>query len=218
MDEGLNFVHDSPPRSRTESFTTLQRIAEGDKSALEDCLAAYDKLLWNLARKFTKTKEDAEDAVQEIFIDIWRSAARFDAKKCPERAFVIMVARRRLIDSLRKSYRRPHQESFNENVLDNLSGSNSSGGNSGDHHDRFLLRIDTKRAVAALDQLSAREKQIIRLSVYHGISHGEIARTVGLPLGTVKSHIRRGLQKIRDRMEYRAPKRQSFKCAGLKKG
>lgn len=174
-------------KDKTDSSNILQRIAEDDKSAITDCLTAYGKLIWALARRFSGTREDAEDAVQEIFIDIWKYAARFDETKSPEGAFVTLIARRRLIDRLRKSKNQPHTSLF-ENTPTNRAS---------DAHKKLQMYVEIKYAVDALDKLSTHERNIIRMAIYNGMSHNEIAKTTGLPLGTVKSQLRRGFQKLR---------------------
>src|SRR5580700_12012752 len=89
------------------STSVLQRIASGDSAAVRDCIEQYGALVWSLARRLTRTPSDAEDATQEIFLDIWRSAGRFDAKQGSDRVFIAMIARRRLIDRLRKTTSEP---------------------------------------------------------------------------------------------------------------
>lgn len=168
-------------------LSILQRIAENDKTAVKDCVEQYQNLVWDLTRKFTASGDDAEDAVQEIFIDIWKNAAKYDAEKSPEWAFVALIARRRLIDRLRKHYRRPRFASVEYDLEARAS----------DAHLKLESRLEVRLAVEALNKLSEHENQIIRMSVCGGMSHPEIAETVGLPLGTVKTQIRRGLIKIR---------------------
>ena len=85
----------------TESI--LERIAAGDANAVQECMDLYGNLVWSLARRFTRSAAEAEDAVQEVFLDVWKSAARFDAKRASEKTFVAMIARRRLIDLLRRT-------------------------------------------------------------------------------------------------------------------
>jgi len=169
----------------------LQRIAVDDKSAVTDCFDAYGKLIWSLARKFSRTREDAEDAVQEIFIDIWKYAARFDSAKSPEGAFVTLIARRRLIDRLRKSKIHIH-DSSSENALENALVDHGC-----DSDKKLQMYVEMKYVVKALDKLSLHEKQIVRMSIYGGMTHNEIATISGLPLGTVKSQLRRSFRKLR---------------------
>lgn len=170
-----------------DSAAILQRIAQGDKSAVQDCLNTYGRVVWDLAQKFTNRREDAEDLVQEVFVDIWKNAARFDATKSPEWVFVKMIARRRIIDFLRKSYRRPQTVNFEEALE----------GQANDDYRKLNAHLDIKSVIGVLNRLKAQEYKLIQLSIYGGMSHSEIAKMVGLPVGTVKSHIRRGLKKIK---------------------
>jgi DNA-directed RNA polymerase specialized sigma24 family protein len=82
--------------------TILQRVAAGDSSAVDDCLAQYGALVWSLARRHSPNYSDAEDAVQEAFLGIWQGAGRFDPEKGSETTFITMIVRRRLIDRHRK--------------------------------------------------------------------------------------------------------------------
>ena len=89
------------------SSSVLQPIASGDPAAVRECLDQYGALVWSLARRLSRTAADAEDATQEIFLDIWRSAGRFDASQGSDRVFIAIIARRRLIDRLRKTTAEP---------------------------------------------------------------------------------------------------------------
>jgi len=84
----------------------LPRLAAGDPKAAEECLDRYGSLVWSLARRHTRNAADAEDAVQDVFLDLWKNAERFDASRASEAAFITMIARRRLIDRLRRKTRR----------------------------------------------------------------------------------------------------------------
>ena len=85
---------------KTKSLTILQRIAKKDKTAVRDCIDTYGNFIWALARKFTRSPEEAEAATQEIFTDIWRYAERIDKTQAAEDMLVAMIARRRLIKYL----------------------------------------------------------------------------------------------------------------------
>src|SRR5450755_3811278 len=89
------------------SSSMLQRIASGDSAAVRECIDQYGGLVWSIARRLSRTPSDAEDATQEIFLDIWRSAARFDATQGSDKVFITTIARRRLIDRLRKTSSEP---------------------------------------------------------------------------------------------------------------
>ena len=74
------------------SSSVLQRIAGGDSAAVRECIEQYGALVWSLARRLSRSPSDAEDATQEIFLDIWRSAGRFDASQGSDKVFIAMIA------------------------------------------------------------------------------------------------------------------------------
>ncbi len=82
---------------KTKSLTILHRIANKDKSAVKGCVDTYGNLIWALARKFTASREEAEAAAMEIFIDIWRYAEQFNKAQTVEKLLIAEIARRRLI-------------------------------------------------------------------------------------------------------------------------
>lgn len=170
----------------------LPRIALGDTTAVDDCLDRYGALVWSLASRLSPTSTDAEDAVQEIFIDLWRNASRYRADLGEEVTFVSMIARRRLIDRQRKFRRDPEQQLVERMELVESGAPDTSGIDRSD---------DEQRAVACLEKLRENERQILELSIYHGLPQSRIAHQTGVPLGTVKTLIRRGLAQLRNCMK-----------------
>ncbi|GIU82258.1 MAG: RNA polymerase sigma factor [Pyrinomonadaceae bacterium] len=170
------------------SNSILRRIASKDRSAVEECINVYGGLVWALARKMCPSREDAEDAVQEIFIDIWKNAERFDETQSSEATFIAMIARRRLIDRIRKNKRQISTE-----AIEDLTKEPSESFNEQIHNS-----IEAKKVIEAFAQLRPQQKQVLHLAVFHGLSHQEIAKVTGMPIGTVKSHARRGLMKVRE--------------------
>lgn len=161
----------------------LARIAAGDRAAVGECLAQYGGLVWSIAKRFEPA--DAEDAVQEIFLDLWKSAGRYDASLGSEATFIATITRRRLIDRRRSRRRRPAAtEQINEVGLEDPGAQPDA-------------TADAAKAAKALGQLRPEQRQVLVLSTCHGLSHGEIAAQTGMPLGTVKAHARRGLMSIR---------------------
>lgn len=169
------------------TLAMLKRIAEGDKTAVQECLKQYGGLVWSLAKRMSPTIEDAEDAVQEIFVDVWKNAARFDSEKSSETTFIAMIARRRLIDRMRANSSRLSPTSLDEMSSEPMDRFDS----------RMQSRVEASQAVEALRNLSEDQQQVITLSVYYGLSHQEISDRTGMPLGTVKTHARRGLLQMR---------------------
>lgn len=174
--------------------SVLKRIAHGDARAVADCIDEFGGLVWSLARRLTRTRADAEDAVQEIFTDVWRSAGRFDPSQGSEKVFITTIARRRLIDRMRRSSLEPATESTD--VLD-LAGWADPGS-------RGEICVEAERAAQAVAQLRPEQQKILQLGILNGLTHSEIAKTTGLPLGTVKTNMRRGLLQVRELMSVRA--------------
>lgn len=178
------------------SESLLLGVAQGDSRAIQSCLDRYSGLVWSIARRMSPNETDAEDAVQEIFIDLWKSAHRFDPQRSSEKTFIVMIARRRLIDRLRRHQRQPDFDSLDHENAPEIGG---------DAHTRMERDAEARLAAEALDQLRPEQRQLVELSVLKGIPHGEIAKTTGIPLGTVKSHIRRGLIALRDALDVPNP-------------
>ncbi len=192
----VDYTSDAARRSTvTETTTTeqsiLSRIAAGDGDAVQECMDRYGGLVWSLARRMAP--QAAEDAVQEIFIDLWKSAARFDASKASEKTFIATVARRRLIDRLRRQGRRPQMRSLPE-------PDDPTPEPAVDEHLVIQRGAEAKSAARYLNELRPEQRKVIQLSVVEGMSHSEIANATGIAIGTVKSHIFRGLAKVRDRL------------------
>jgi RNA polymerase sigma-70 factor (ECF subfamily) len=187
---GIRGTTTNPKRLQVnDKKTILERIAAGDSSAVQECIRAYGDLIWSLARRFLRNHADAEDAVQDVFIELWNSAARFDRGVASEVAFVSTIARRRLIDRLRQQGRRPGMDSLDDEEA-------------GESRQPFVLpQVEEESDVAVVARVLAdmdpEYSRILALSLYEGYSHSEIAEQLNIPLGTVKTRVRRGLIHIR---------------------
>lgn len=190
----VNPVGDGARRGHASGMvqSILQRVAVGDAGAMRACVDQFGGLVWSLARRMAP--QEAEDATQEIFLDLWRSAARYDPSVASEATFVSMIARRRLIDRLRRIETRLRPQAIAEQDPPAPT--------------RFqpAMEVSEEASIArsALESLPADQQRVLRLSVDLGLSHDEIATATGLPLGTVKTHIRRGLIRIRELLESRS--------------
>ncbi|HQZ81753.1 MAG TPA: sigma-70 family RNA polymerase sigma factor [Pyrinomonadaceae bacterium] len=166
----------------------LKRIATGDRNAVEDCLNSYGGLVYSIARKLLANEADAEDAVQEAFIDVWKNAGRFDPTVASEATFIAMITRRRVIDRIRHSGRRISTDPIEDMVQE--------PGDRG--HKAIEVNVEANEAAEAMRALRPEQQQVLRLSIVDGMSHQEIADLTGIPLGTVKTHARRGLLRVRE--------------------
>lgn len=132
--------------------------------------------------------DDAEDAVQEIFVDVWKNAGRYDPLQASETTFIAMIARRRLIDRIRYSQRRISSDSIEDMLVEPADRSQVN----------MQRSVEAQEAFKALDSLRPEQRQVLQLSIVQGLSHQEIADATGMPLGTVKTHARRGIIQARE--------------------
>ncbi len=168
----------------------LERIAAGDPKAVDDCLSTYRGLVWALARRGTNNLADAEDAVQEIFIEIWKHAARFDRSMSSESTYITMIARRRLIDRFRRRKRDLNARS--------MSADNAEEVASAPGFDKVEVNEEARFVRQKMLELRPEERQILEMSYQLGMSQSEIAAVTDMPLGTVKTHARRGMMRLRE--------------------
>jgi len=166
----------------------LPRIAAGSAGAMDECLERFGGLVWSIARRICAGHQDiAEDAVQDAFVGVWKAAGQFDPAKSSETTFVAMIARRRIIDRQRKSARRPRMTSLEEDIVMDSQPNKT-----------FELQEEAQRARDMMLHLREEERRVLELAVDGGLSQSEISQRTGLPLGTVKSHARRGLIRLRE--------------------
>lgn len=169
----------------------LKRVADGDSGAVKEVMDQFGGLVWSLARKSCYNPADAEDATQEIFLDIWKSAARYDPEKGSETLFVATIARRRLIDRIRRQGRQPQMEDIDAPGFE-LAASTAA------ESETFSEAALARKAVA---ELKPAQQRVLELGLLQGLSHSEIADVTGMPLGTVKTQMRRGLIRVRELMQ-----------------
>ena len=174
-----------------DNDSILARIAAGEDGSFELLIEKYGNLVWSIGKKFLYRQSDVEDAVQEVFIAIWKSADKFDSSKAKEITFVSMIARRRFIDHLRKISKHKNLESIDE---DNSTHQLYKESMLNESTDLQLI----KNAIKSLD---IDDQELLNLSIYQGYSHAEISKLLNLPLGTVKTRIRRNLIKLKEIFE-----------------
>jgi len=169
----------------------LAKVASGNPEAFEELINKYGNLIWSIARRYLSNQNEAEDAVQEIFVALWQSAGRFDPNKASEITFISMITRRRLIDNLRKNNKHKVLKSIEDSLSDDVFSQKSN----------LEENAEISLVIRALKKLDIQDQELLSLSIYQGYSHLEIAKLLNLPLGTVKTKIRRNLMKIRDEIK-----------------
>lgn len=169
--------------------TILQRIAKKDARAVDDCVDEYGGLIYRLARRYLdRAPGDVDDAVQEVFFEVWRCADRYDPSKGSEPAFVATIAHRRLTD-----HQRAHKSRHTAPLLGTIVDVKATA-----RLDRLANRDEAARVARAMDQLPEDERRALWLSIVHGLSHTQIAEATQTPVGTIKTRLRRGVIRLRE--------------------
>jgi RNA polymerase sigma-70 factor (ECF subfamily) len=169
----------------------LERMASGDGAALRTLYDQHARAVFSLAVRLLHSQQDAEDLVQEVFVQAWRQAIRYDPGRGTVAAWLLMQTRSRAIDQLRSRRARPEgtdAESVLAQQRDPAAGA-----------DVEVVRLEQADAVRrALDDLPYPQRAALELAYYQGLTHVEIAAQLEAPLGTVKTRIRQGLLRLRD--------------------
>lgn len=172
----------------------MQRIAAGDHAALGELYDATLGKVYGFALRMTGKPESAEEVVGDVFLQTWRQASRFDPARGTVMAWLMMLTRSRALDLLRRTdVAESHPEP--DLLIADLAAE-------GGRPVELLLEMELRSGMlAAMQSLSAVQRQMVALAFFRDLSHQEIADHTGLPLGTVKSHIRRALEKLRPLLE-----------------
>jgi len=166
------------------------RFRRGDERALEEIYRRWSPVVFTMALRFVGDRGDAEDVTQKAFVSAWTSRERFDPTKAKLSTWLIAITRRRIADTLeaRTRVRALQAELQRFTTPDDVVGGEVDLG------DRLLLADE-------IDRLEPDARRVVRLAFYDDLTHEQISERLGMPLGTVKSHIRRSLTRLRSRLE-----------------
>lgn len=165
----------------------LGRVAELDRSAFEDFYDRYSSRVFGFLLHLLRNRSEAEDVLQEAFWQVWRQADRFDSGRASAAAWVLMIARSRAVDRLRRR-RETVTDTIPEIPTDSQPDIN------------LARQDDAVQVTAALAVLPHDQQEPIRLAFFEGLTHDQIARHLKIPLGTVKTRIRLGFLRLRERL------------------
>lgn len=164
--------------------------ARRQEEALAELYDRFGRVAFGLARRVLRDERLAEDAVQEAFLDVWRTAATFVPERGRASSWVLMLAHRRAVDLVRRHERR-RTEPLDEAPTP-----------AGDATDEVAwLRLQRERVQGALRQLPDRQREALELCYYGGLTQSELAERLGEPLGTIKSRMFNGLGRLRELLE-----------------
>ncbi|WP_228474306.1 sigma-70 family RNA polymerase sigma factor, partial [Streptomyces calidiresistens] len=168
------------------------RLVAGDPGALADAYRLWGGLVHSLAARAVGDRREAEDITQQVFLSAWRGRLTYRPDRGPLPGWLVGITRRRIADSLAARTRR------HDLVVAAGNRHLAAGGTVRDDSDDVVRRVLIARE---LDLLPPRQREVLRLNFYEDLTHSDIADRTGLPLGTVKSHARRGLLRLRRRLE-----------------
>ncbi len=172
-----------------DDFSLLKRIAQQDQAAMAALYDRYAATLYAVAFKTLGSVQESEEVVLDVFAQVWRTAVRFDVAKTEVDTWLFIITRSHTLARLRTMQQTEKALIVAAELPVNRSGS--------DPIQDVLLSERRNQIQMALAQLSAEQRQVIELAHYQGLSHSEIAAQLELPLGTVKTRIRLGLQRLR---------------------
>lgn len=173
-----------------EDWAFMRRVATGDEEAVAALYDRFGALVFKASRQVLNSRAEADDAVQEIFVRLWRTADRFDPRRARLVTWVMLIARRHLIDRLRRKVARPEQLG--------LEG-RPEGMHLAAQDEPRPAQETSPRLRERLQELSELQREVIERAYLQGFTLREVSNQLNAPLGTVKSALSRGLQRLRER-------------------
>ena len=179
----------------------LGRTGLGDRAAFGTLYERTSSHLYAVVLRINRDRAQAEDILQEVYVNVWRGARSFDAAQSQPLTWLTSIARNRAIDSLRRAQTQPRLQTLgggadgadqeDDSVYDTVADSSPGP------LDLLSRAADARRLGDCMDQLSALQRQSVALAFYQGLSHAEVALQLRQPLGTVKSWVRRALMTLK---------------------
>ena len=167
-------------------------VARGDESALAELYDRVGRVAYGLAFRVLRDDRLAEDAVQEAFLGVWRTAAGFRPERAKASTWILTLVHRRAVDLVRREERRR---------ADPLDDETRDAATSESAEDSAWLGFERERVQTALKQLPDAQREVIEVAYYGGYSQSELAERLGVPLGTIKSRMFAGLARLRELLD-----------------
>ena len=176
--------------SQDEDFRVVHRIAQGDQAALSELYDRFAGLLLSLARRVLGNDQDAEEILQEVFLQVWNQAPRYDSTRSSVSTWLVLITRSRSIDRLRS-------RQVKDRTLQNLKQQNPDRHTSPEGPSSVLWMQRRNRLRQEMQRLPSEQQQILELAFFRGMTQSEIANVTGIPLGTVKPRTLLAMKQLR---------------------
>ncbi|WP_213816273.1 sigma-70 family RNA polymerase sigma factor [Glaciihabitans sp. dw_435] len=170
----------------------LGRVATGDQAAFAELYDQISPRVLGLIRRLLKDHAQSEEVTQEVFLEIWQNAARYDASKGGASTWILTMAHRRAVDRIRAS-----QSSRDRDTKVGIRDYNPAYDSV---TESVEIKIEHERVEKAMSRLTELQRQAVTLAYYGGYSHSEVATMLSVPIGTVKTRLRDGMIRLRDEM------------------
>ena len=190
MRSPLSFRQPRPDLVGLADEDLMSRVQAGEARAFEVIFDRHADVAFSLAYRMCGRRAMAEDVVQEAFLSLWRSGARYDRTRGSVRSWVLGVVHNRAIDTFRRDNVRAGKDVSDDEAVQRLAAADST------EHE-VQRRDDAAQVRGALNELPVEQRQVIELAYFGGFSHSQIAEMLKLPPGTVKGRMRLGLTKLR---------------------
>jgi RNA polymerase sigma-70 factor (ECF subfamily) len=186
----ISFRQSGPDLRTLADEDLMPLVHDGDARAFEVVFDRHADAAFSLAYRMCGRRSTAEDVVQEAFLSLWRSGARYDRQRGSVRSWVLGVVHNRAIDLFRRESVRAGQDVNAEGIVERMPAPEDTAG-------QVQSREDADEVRTALGELPTEQRQVIELAYFGGFTHTQIASMLQLPAGTVKGRMRLGLTKLR---------------------
>ncbi len=184
-----------PPPDDAESLSIeslLREVADGSRAAFAEVYDRISSRVMGLVTRLLRDRAQSEEVTQEVFLEIWQSASKFDQNRGSGMAWVLTMAHRRAVDRIR-SAQKSHERDLKIGIRDmerEFDGVAES----------VEIRVENERVQSAMARLTPLQREAVILAYYGGYSHSEMSQILGIPLGTVKTRLRDGMIRLRDEL------------------
>ncbi len=174
-----------------DDATLVRRIAARDQPALGELYDRFSSLLLALVRRILSNEAEAEEILQEVFLQVWNQAQRYDPRRSSVSTWLVLIARSRAIDRLRS-------RQVKDRTLSHLQQEKRHQHTSPEGPGSVLMRQRRQRLRCEMQELPDEQRQVLELAFFRGMTQSEIAASTGIPLGTVKTRTLLAMKKLRN--------------------